>query len=153
MSTIDYTIPGGRTALFYDGPLIPVRITAPPELVQYLADNDLGSYAVVEGLGLIDTGAMVSAVDRSVFHELGIPRVDTELIQTAHGVAEMDRFNAGVRLLDDPLSLLPLHRVIGGYLRTPTDRGADMIMLIGRDLLQRMSFTYDGPRGRFSITV
>lgn len=155
MSSVEFSCvgPGDFDELYLDGPLIEVEITAPLAMVRYLRAASLPPFPVARGLAQIDTGAAVSAVDPSVFVSLEIPAVDSELIQTAHGVSALDRYNASVvfpQLSPDPL---PLDTVLGGHILRPSERGAPIIMLIGRDLLKGMVFTYDGPNSRFSIAT
>jgi predicted aspartyl protease len=143
----------GVDTLLFDGPLLEVEITAPLELVAYLREGGFVKFPVRRGLAQIDTGAAVSAVDPSVFESLGIPFVDKEMIQTAHGVFALDRYNASVSFLQLDLSPMSLPYVLGGQILRASASGADIIMLIGRDLLRHLTFTYDGPRARFDVVL
>jgi hypothetical protein len=137
--------------LYIDGPVIEVLITAPLPLVSYLADNDLPPYAVASGMALIDTGAAVSVVDEGVMTSLGIPNIDEVSMQTAHGVAGLRRYNASVSFPGLHLRHAPLILAPGGFIRTSTTNGPDVIMLLGRDLLRRLTVTYDGPNSRMTV--
>jgi hypothetical protein len=137
--------------LYVDGPVIEVLITAPLPLVSYLADNDLPPYAVASGMALIDTGAAVSVVDENLMNSLTIPHIDTMSTQTAHGVAELRRYNASVSFPGLQLQHVPLNLAPGGFIRTSTTNGSDVVMLLGPDLLRRLTVTYDGPNSRMTI--
>ncbi|SEG53750.1 Aspartyl protease [Bryocella elongata] len=152
-SEFDCIGPGGLDTLLYDGPLLQVAITVPLALVRFLRENGQPPFSSIIGLGQIDTGAAVSAVDPSVFRELEIPSVDREMVQTAHGLSELDRYNASVRFLQLEVEPMPLHDVLGGHVRRPSVLGPDIIMLIGRDLLRSLVFTYDGPNARFTVAT
>jgi hypothetical protein len=137
--------------LLLDGPLLRVEITVPLPFVSYLRKNNLPPYAVAQGLGQIDTGAAVSAVDSSIFTELDIPSANKELIQTAHGLSMLECYNASVTFPQLDLPAMDLDLVIGGHIQARTSSGPDIIMLIGRDLLRHFTFTYDGPNARFTV--
>jgi hypothetical protein len=149
----DCTGEDGIDTLLFEGPLLEVEITAPLELVTYLRKGGFPEFPVVRGLAQIDTGAAVSAVDPSVFDTLGIPSVDREMIQTAHGISELDRYNASVSFLQLNLPPLSLPYVLGGQIRRESISGTEIVMLIGRDLLQHFVFTYDGPNARFDVLL
>jgi len=150
-SEFECTGPNGIDALLLDGPLLRAEITVPLQFVRYLHKNHLPAYSVVQGIAQIDTGAAVSAVDASIFSELDIPPVNREMIQTAHGLFELDCYNASVSFPQLDLPAMELALVPGGHIRARVSSGPDMIMLIGRDLLQHFTFTYDGPNARFTI--
>jgi hypothetical protein len=137
--------------LFAEGPLVRVSITAPTRLIDILHERQMPPYAVLHGLALIDTGAAVSAVDVSVFEELDIPAVDTMLTRTPHGLADLNLYNASACLTDLAMDRVPLDRVPGGHFRSPTESGPDVIMLLGRDVLRQLKFTYDGPKSRITL--
>lgn len=145
--------PDGQDRLSFDGALIAVEITAPLTWVRYLHHQGQSPFPVARGLGQIDTGAAISAVEASVFSSLVIPPVFCEMVQTAHGLAELDRYNASVTFPQLSLPAQPLELVFGGHIRRTSEQGTDIIMLIGRDILRSMVFTYDGPTARFSIAT
>jgi len=142
---------GGLDELLFDGPLIQVEITAPLELVHYLDQNGLPRFPVMQGLAQIDTGAAVSAVDTTIFERLEIPAVERSMVQTAHGLFELDRYNASISFPQFDLAPMPLQDVVGGQIRHQSASGGDVIMLVGRDLLQYFSFHYDGRNSRFTV--
>ncbi len=139
--------------LLLRGPLIPVVITAPLELLDVLAINRHPAYRIYSGLGLIDTGASISAIDASVFIDLDIPVIDKKMLRSPHGSALLNLYNASAQIPELDLNRVPLDRVPGGHFRTSTDDGPDIIMLIGRDIMHNWRFTYDGANSRFSVEV
>ena len=155
MSEIEFSYQSqpDNDSLYTDGPLIAVEITVPVPLVRYLRKNNFPPYPIAKGFALIDTGAAVTAVDDDVLQQLAIPVVDTEPMQTVHGVAEMRLFNASVNFPGLGLSEVVLDRIPGGMIRSKTNTGADIIMLLGRDLLRGLKFTYDGPQSMLTITT
>ena len=153
MSEFEFLYGGAAKSdlLYSDGPLLEVQITAPWPLVSFLADNDIPPYAVSSGMALIDTGAAVSVVDERAVISLEIPNIDVISTQTAHGVAEMRRYNASVNFPSLQLQHVPLILAPGGFIQTSTTNGSNVIMLLGRDILRRLIVTYDGPHSRMTV--
>ena len=131
-----------------NGALLHVDITVPVDLQMYLADNGLPPYSVRSGHALIDTGAGISAVDESIFHELEIPPVESESIFTANGVADFKVFNAAASFPELAVYNLSLEDVVGCNIRAQSPLGFDLIMLLGREILRNFVMVYDGPKSR-----
>lgn len=153
MSVREFACKGQDEAdlLALDGPLIEVQITAPLMLVEFLRRRRLPDFPIARGLAQIDTGAQVSAVDRATFAALGIPAVNAELIQTAHRLSELDRYNASVRFPQLGGPARPLNLVLGGHFERQSYSGANVLMLMGRDLLRSWRFSCNGPTSSFSV--
>jgi len=139
--------------LYVDGPVIEVEITVPLPLVRYLRKSNLPAYPLMHGLAIIDTGAAITAIDAGVLEKLGIPYIDTELMHTVHGSAEMQMFNASANFPSLELGGISLDRVPGGSIRSATNAGTDIIMLLGREILRNLKMTYDGPNSKVTITT
>ncbi len=143
----------GEDFLYYDGPLIEVVISAPVTLLAYLHDNQLPPFAAVSGLAAIDTGASVSVIAEDVMNDLSIPSVDAIWTHTIHGTAETKRYNASASFPSLEITDVSLDYVPGGDVRTSSNIGGDVIMLLGRDLLRWLKFTYDGPNSKVTIVT
>lgn len=93
---------------------------------------------------LIDTGASCSVVDRQILRQLGLtPSGITSFRSTEHGqIVEMsNQYDVSLALATQPQPLLTTALpVLEGTFRLPTYH-----MLIGRDVLGLVRFTYDGP--------
>jgi len=145
--------PDGTDLLLFDGPLVEVEITGPIPMLRFREKHGLTPFPVARGLALLDTGAAVSAVDVSVFNELEIPSVTSEIVRTAHGLSELDRYNASVRFTQLDNHSQPLDLVMGGHFGYELSDGRALIMLVGRDLLQRGELRYNGPNASFSFSL
>ena len=102
--------------------------------------------------GLLDTGASVSAID---------PFVVLALQLTPVGMADVHSPTSGDDLEGRLLYRLRLGHIepeVGGVFDALTVVGCDplaangYLMLIGRDVLDRCEFLYDGPKGEFTLT-
>jgi hypothetical protein len=75
------------------------------------------------------------------------------MVQTAHGLSELDRYNGSVSFPQLDMNPVSLRSVLGGRILRQSASGADIIMLVSRDLLQHLTFTCDGPRARFAVVT
>jgi hypothetical protein len=110
--------------------------------------------ATTEGLAIIDTGASMSAVDRSTARSLGLPTHGAAtwfaVSSTNPGAREAAPLRRGqLRLGDDPrfweLDLIEvpgLHDQVQGF---------RAIALLGWDFLQNAQLQIDGPAGTWSL--
>jgi predicted aspartyl protease len=134
----------GRT-LNQTGPLVSVEIGIPTALKQHLSEKGIAIPPAVSGFALVDTGAFATAVDESVFIALGVPHIDEIATDTAHGPATSKVYPANVSFPGMNVTDMPMERVIGSKLKWKTQDGKEIIMLMGRDLLQYFLLVYNGP--------
>jgi len=126
------------------GPLISVEISIPSALKQHLAEKGLPIPAPQSGFALIDTGAFATAVDQTVFDALGVAMIDKIKTSTPHGEAESPVYPATVSFPGLELKEMPMERIVGCNLKWQTMEGKEIIMLLGRDLLQYFLLVYNG---------
>ena len=126
------------------GPLVSVEISIPAALKTYLSEKGLAIPPPQSGFALIDTGAFATAVDQSVFDALGIAPIDKIKTSTPHGAAESPVYPATVTFPGLGLSEMPMERVIGCNLKWQSAEGKEILMLLGRDLLQHFLLVYNG---------
>src|SRR5207249_10003455 len=79
------------------GPLLPIAVAVHPILAHQLGGQGAAPPAPVGGVGLIDTGASVSAVDAAVVRQLGIPPIGTINVGTAAGAQPQAQHPASSR--------------------------------------------------------
>jgi hypothetical protein len=103
--------------------------------------------------GLVDTGAKVTAIQRSIIAWMGIPSI---------GFTEASSSLLGGEVRTVPI--YPVRMTFGSLADADTPRwrtihaiGVDVVspgasVLIGRDLLATCRFTYDGRKERFMMT-
>jgi predicted aspartyl protease len=92
---------------------------------------------------LVDTGASVTCVHKDVIDRLGLQPTGAASVSTPSGTHSIAQYDVGMRLdgADDELTIPVL------AISLPTDIGA----LIGRDVLDRFRFIYDGPAGTWRL--
>lgn len=126
------------------GPLISVEISVPLALRTHLSEEGLPIPPPQAGFALIDTGAFATAVDQSIFDVLGVPPIDKITTTTPHGVSESPVYPATVSFPALQLTEMPMERVVGCNLKWQNVEGKEVIMLLGRDLLQYFLLVYNG---------
>lgn len=146
--------PGGQAGgqpsargLQLTGPTLSVEIGLHPNLIQLLQQQGQQAPSPVAGLGLIDTGAGVTAVDVSILQSLQIQPVGVVRVGTAGGQTTQQRYPATVRFPE-----------LGFEGRFTSVIGADLtgqgiIALIGRDVLSRALLVYNGSIGHFILSL
>jgi hypothetical protein len=136
-----------------NGPIIEVRLWVVPEDAAKLAAAGLPIPRPVSVLGLVDTGAEVTAIQRSLAEWMGL---------AVSGVLE-----ARSSVLGDEARVVDVYRIQMTFgpveapdppkWRTISPVGVSIVspganVLIGRDLLATCRFTYDGRKRRLMIT-
>jgi hypothetical protein len=140
----------GRT-LTETGPLIAVAVGVPAALKQHLSEKGLPIPTSVAGFALVDTGASSTAVDESVFTSLGVSHINEIDTSTPHGAAKSKIYPASVTFPGMNVHELPMEQVIGCQLKWKTKDDQEIIMLLGRDLLQWFVLIYNGPGSEITI--
>lgn len=133
----------GKT-LTETGPLVSVEIGLPTALKQHFSEKGIAIPAAISGFALVDTGAFATAVDESVFTSLGVSHIDEIATDTAHGPGTSKVYPANVSFPGMNVTDMPMERVVGCKLKWQTREGKEIIMLMGRDLLQYFLLVYNG---------
>jgi predicted aspartyl protease len=126
------------------GPLVSVEISIPTALKEHLSAKGLPIPAPQSGFALIDTGAFATAVDQTIFDALSVSPIDKIKTSTPHGEAESPVYPATVTFPGLALTEMPMERIIGCNLKWQNVEGKEIIMLLGRDLLQYFLMVYNG---------
>ncbi len=128
-------------SLVRHGPVVRVRIQGASKG----ASPGLGAPAVErpvqEGLALVDTGAARTAVDQGILVNLGVSPFGVAPAGTPVGRRLLNVFPAILGFEDLGLTLA-FDAVLGANLASQ-----GIIALLGRDVLRRMVFVYDGVGG------
>jgi hypothetical protein len=101
-------------------------------------------------MGLIDTGASVSAVDAAVVRQLGIRPIGTISVGTAGGVQQQAQYPASFSFPGTGLPTIAFTFVIGSNL---AGQQPPIIALIGRDVLRHFVMIYHGNFGQVLLTI
>ncbi len=136
-----------------DGPIIDVGIWFSTEDAKTLVAVGGSVSPPFSAPGLVDTGAKVTAIRRSVIAWMGIPSV---------GFMEATSSMLGGEVRSVPIYRVrmtfgPLANAVVPKWRTIDAVGVDVVspgasVLIGRDLLATCRFTYDGRKQRFMMS-
>lgn len=140
-------IPPG-VALFQRGPMLPVVIQPSPSFAAALTKAGKPALQPATGMALIDTGATSSCVDGEIAQRMGLAPNGTGVISSAsHEKAETLTYPLrlqfpGWNVNLDCMKALAVPIAKQGF-----------IALVGRDLLIRCLFVYNGPDGAYSLAL
>lgn len=128
------------------GPIMPIHVGLPDNVAQALRAQGDTPPAPEELNALVDTGASITAIRVDVAARLGLPPTGSVGLAGVGGTSQQTLFGSRIYFPDSGLTFdaVPL---VGSPQQFP---GFDV--LIGRNLMCSMVLTYDGPRGRFSLT-
>jgi hypothetical protein len=128
------------------GPTIEVRLE-PILSVQRILKAEGQEIPFVALLGMIDTGASGTLAQTTAFKEIGVEPYAVVRLFTASTTDPLFRRKFRVRVILAPAMAFEVDAVEGALV------GQNVQDLIGRDILEEVSFTYDGPNSRFSISL
>jgi hypothetical protein len=129
------------------GPILPVQIGIPSALAAQMQAQGQTPPPPEEIPALIDTGASITAINVATAQRLGLQATGSIQIGGANGVADQPLFAAMVRIPDPFVEWDPM--TLAGSNLT----GVPFEILIGRNVLCNMTFSYDGKSGRFSLIL
>ena len=138
--------PDSAARLATEGPTVPVTIGLTPQLISFLRSTGLPITMPVAGLGLIDTGAAVCAIDEALIRPLNVPPSGVTTIATPSGVAQHATYPAALSFPGTALPDVSFADVIGAPLH-----GQGIIAIIGRNVLRDFVLIYNGPGGSVSL--
>lgn len=140
-------------ALFGFGPVISVEIAIPTPLAEVLTKTNKPLPQPKAGLALIDTGATRSCVDDDVIRSLGVNPVGAAKIHNSNGEQEVNMFPAHFRFPSIKDFEIDFTSAIGVNINAQRIGNQPIIALIGRDILSRCVFIYNGPLGLYTLTL
>ena len=128
------------------GPSVVATVSVTDEHAKsFSANKDLPK--PVQGIALIDTGASLTCIDNAAAREAGLAVVDVGTISSATDTAVEVPIYAG-KISVPGLPSLP---VTGAYGLDVSSQG--LIAIIGRDVLEKCVFVYNGTGAVFSISL
>ncbi len=147
-SNLRYEGPGvaarrNRTALVERGPRVWIELYAPD------AVSSVGAVPHEQGCdgdGLIDTGAVIGAVDSIVVERLQLSPIREVSVKTTGGLHDAHTYAVGLRISGVDVGALELAGA-RGLVRD------GFIALLGRDFLAGRLFLYDGHAGTYSVDL
>ena len=129
-----------------NGPTLDIRIE-PILSVQELLRSAGEEIPSARILAMIDTGASGTLIKNEVFQSLGVEPYVKVRLHTASTTAPLIRGKYRVRVVLSNSIAFEIDAVDGSL------TGQNIQCLIGRDILEYVVFTYDGPNSRFSISL
>ena len=132
-------------ALQMRGPVVQVTVT----IEQNAGKALLSQGKVVQsksGLALIDTGASNTCIDDQAAKDLGLPVIDVANMQSA--THEKHPCNVYPVQIVTPVVTLNSPRTLGAALASQ-----GLLVIIGRDVLQKCNLFYNGPAGQFTLSL
>lgn len=151
--TAQVKAPDGKTieippaiALQMRGPLIQVSVTIEENAGKALLSQGKALPTPKTGLALIDTGASNTCIDEQAAKELGLPVIDVgTMLSATHEKVPCNIYPVQVTT---PIVNLNSPRTMGAALAAQ-----GLLVLIGRDVLQRCNLFYNGPIGQFTLSL
>jgi hypothetical protein len=134
------------------GPIMEIEVAVPSSLAEYLTKNKRPVPQPVRGVALIDSGASGTCVDDRVIRQLGVKPIGVATVITAGGRQERNRYPARFDFRRMKMSF-EFSSVMGMNLREQSIMGRELVALIGRDVLSRCIFIYDGINARFTLAI
>jgi len=131
------------------GPRLQVKI-GPPILSarRETVESGVGRNRSTETEALIDTGAQRTVVALEAVRKVGLSKTNETTLRTAGGVIPVDIYVASLQFPKCGLKSIDVMEVSGCDLSHIPFYNC----LIGRDVLSRWNFHYDGPLGTWLIT-
>lgn len=142
----------GPNILAVAGPIVPVEISIPSSLAEVYTKKNRAIPQPKSGWALIDTGATKSCVDDKVLIQLGVNPIDRTTIHGSGGKHEVNVFPAHMRFPTMPGFELEFSSAIGVNIQAQQVNNQPIIALLGRDILSRCLFVYNGTLGIFTIS-
>ena len=138
-----------RIMLANSGPVFQVVLSVTPEHEQALTKAGQNIPKPIGGFALIDTGASLTGVTEQACQQLGIQPTGVAKIWGVSGADDCNCYALAIHLPGG------LGRIVGArVIAFKNLTGAPPpILLFGRDLLQRIKLTYNGPMGRVELDI
>jgi predicted aspartyl protease len=130
------------------GSVVQVSVTLEQTFAAALAQQSKPVPPPVTGLALIDTGASNTCIDDETAQSMNLPIIDVGSMHSASHIKA-------------PSNIYPVTVEIIGFrihFQSPRTMGAalkeqGLLMLLGRDVLQRCTLFYNGPTGQITLSI
>ncbi len=136
-----------RAKLVRIGPCVPIAVGLPDAWLRTLRIQGKTPPATLFGEALIDTGASLSAIDRTLVDQLQLPARGSENVASVSGVVTGITYPAQIAFPGTGLQSFTR----GDFVALDILR-LGVIAIIGRAVLANWQLNYDGPAGAFTIT-
>lgn len=133
------------------GPRLQIEISIPDSLITQLVAQGKAIPAPVTGFGLIDTGASVTCVDEGILKSLNLTPFSTANVSTPNGDVVQGIYPVSISFPGTGFASIKLASCVGANLTSQTKPPLNTIALIGRDILSKGVFIYDGKHATFTL--
>lgn len=145
--------PDGKTvplhpaiALQLRGPILQISVTIEQNAGKVLLSQGKTLPTPITGMALIDTGASNTCIDEQAAKQLGLPVIDVgTMLSATHQKVPCNIYPV---VINTPIVNLNSPRTMGAALAAQ-----GLLVLIGRDVLQRCNLFYNGPIGQFTLSL
>jgi predicted aspartyl protease len=130
------------------GPIAQVSITLAQAFVTSLMQAGKEVPQPTTGFALIDTGASNTCVDDEAAKTMGLPVIDVGTMHSAsHAKIPSNIYPVQIQIVGFQIQF-PSLRTMGAALKNQ-----GLLMLLGRDLLQRCTLFYNGVTGQITLSI
>jgi predicted aspartyl protease len=135
-------------ALSARGPVLQVSVTVEQTVAKNLVQRGIPIPSPITGWGLIDTGASITCIDEEAAQKLQLPAVDVVTMASAsQASSQRSVYPIQIEVIGFPIRLQAL-RAVGAALKAQ-----DLLLLIGRDVLQMCTLFYNGISGEITLSI
>lgn len=149
------TTPNGAqinpNVLLNAGPVVAVEVSIPAALAEKFAKENQIIPQPRAGWALIDTGATHSCVDDGVISQLGVTPIRRATIHGSAGAQEVNVFPAHLRFPAIQGFEINFASMLGVNIQAQQFNNQPIIALLGRDVLTKCVFVYNGSLGIYTL--
>lgn len=135
-----------------EGAVLDVEIAVPSSLAKYLTGKKLAVPQPIRGWALVDSGATTSCVDNQVIKRLGVKPIRQTTVLGADGPSEQNVYPARFIFRQVKMSF-EFASAIGANLEEQSIMGRKLVALIGRNVLSRCIFIYNGINATYTLAI
>lgn len=133
------------------GPILTVEVSTPIALAEKLTKENKPLPQPKTGLALIDTGATHTCVDDDIISQLGVNPIGRTKIHGSAGAHEVNIFPAHLRFPAIPNFEIDFTATLGVNIQAQQVNNQSIIALLGRDVLLKCVFVYNGSLGIYTL--
>ena len=135
-------------ALQMRGPIVQVSVSVEQNIAQQLLQSGTTLPPPISGFALIDTGASMTCIDNEAAKQLQLPVIDvTKMASASHDSTDCNIHPIQIDVPGINLKI-GVPRAMGASLKAQ-----DLLLLIGRDVLQHGTLFYNGISGQITFSI